>query len=144
MHICGSLLRTEKYNVKSYSNPAIALHFMEIDSYFYARDMDIRMPNMSGIQLYYKLKAIDPYINVLLVTALEIVKEWIDALPGLKIVSRKPSSRSKTVSNLPRFVTKCLIIPPSNFMLSTLLIKSYIPDEYCKHGHTKMHLTLID
>jgi len=81
---------------------------MEIEPYFYALViMDIRMPNMSGIQLYYKLKAIDPYINVLLVTALDIVKEWIDALPGLKIDSivKEPVSRDEFIKKVRSMLT---------------------------------------
>lgn len=109
LHTSQSVLRTEKYNVKSFSNPAVALmHFMAIEPYFYGLViMDIRMPNMSGIQLYYKLKAIDPYINVLLVTALDAVKKWIDALPGIEIDSivKKPVSRDEFIEKVRSMLT---------------------------------------
>jgi response regulator RpfG family c-di-GMP phosphodiesterase len=64
--------------------------------------MDIRMPNMSGIQLYYRLKAVDPYNDVLLVTALDVVKEWVDSTPGLKIdhIINKPISRDKFIEKV--------------------------------------------
>lgn len=71
-----SILKKEGYKVKIFSNPTQAfMHFMKVEPYRYDLViMDIRMPNMSGIQLYYRLKAVDPYIDVLLVTALDVVK----------------------------------------------------------------------
>jgi two-component system, OmpR family, response regulator ChvI len=33
------------------------------------------MPNLNGIQLYYRLKAINPNVRIIFVTALDVIKE---------------------------------------------------------------------
>jgi CheY-like chemotaxis protein len=89
-----SLLKKEGYNVKSFSNPLEALkHLTQNTPHFYDLILlDIRMPDINGIQLYYKLKAINPYLNILFISALDIVQEVIDALPGIQSndIIRKP------------------------------------------------------
>ncbi len=54
--------------------------------------MDIRMPGINGIQLYHRFKAIDPHAKILLVSALDIVPELVDSMPGIdmKEIVRKP------------------------------------------------------
>jgi CheY-like chemotaxis protein/class 3 adenylate cyclase len=89
-----ALLKREGYNVKSFSNPLEALkHLTQNTPHFYDLVLlDIRMPDINGIQLYYKLKAINPYLNILFISALDIVQEVIDALPGIQSndIIRKP------------------------------------------------------
>jgi DNA-binding NtrC family response regulator len=62
--------------------------------------MDIRMPELSGIKLFYRFKAIDPYLKILFVTALDVVDEFIEALPEIKMteIVRKPVSGEQFVS----------------------------------------------
>ena len=54
--------------------------------------MDVRMPGLNGLQLYYRLKAISPDIKVLFVSALDAAQEMISILPGVKLddVVKKP------------------------------------------------------
>ena len=68
------------YNVDSFTNPREALMH------------HIRMPNLNGIQLYYRLKAINPKIKILFVSALDAPQEMISILPGIGFddVIRKP------------------------------------------------------
>ena len=41
------------------------------------------MPNLKGIQLYYRLKAINPNVRIIFVTALDVIKDELAAvLPG--------------------------------------------------------------
>jgi CheY-like chemotaxis protein/class 3 adenylate cyclase len=89
-----AILRREGYNVNSFSRPIDAFkHFTENKATHYDLILlDIRMPGLSGIQLYYRIKAVNPYANILFISALEVVEELIDALPGLRIedVLKKP------------------------------------------------------
>jgi len=89
-----SLLNRQGYKVKAFSNSIEAFtHFTEKSPYFYDLIlMDIRMPGINGIQLYYKLRAINPYAKILLISALDVVHELIESIPGInmKEIIRKP------------------------------------------------------
>ncbi|TVP39233.1 response regulator [Candidatus Nitrosocosmicus arcticus] len=97
-----SLLKKEGYEVHSYSNPVEALESLaKKNSHNYDLVvMDIRMPEMSGIKLFYRFKAIDPYLNILFITALDLVGEFVEALPEIKIteIVRKPLTGEQFVS----------------------------------------------
>ncbi|MDQ3085060.1 MAG: response regulator [Thermoproteota archaeon] len=97
-----SLLKKEGYQVYSYSNPIEALkNLAKKNSHNYDLVvMDIRMPEMSGIKLFYRFKAIDPYLNILFVTALDLVGEFVEVLPEIKVteIVRKPLSGEQFVS----------------------------------------------
>ncbi len=97
-----SLLKKEGYQVHSYSNPIEALeNLAKKNSHKYDLVvMDIRMPELSGIKLFYRFKAIDPYLKILFVTALDIVDEFLEALPEIKMteIVRKPVSGEQFVS----------------------------------------------
>jgi two-component system, OmpR family, response regulator ChvI len=70
------------------------MHFEQADPNNYNLVlMDIRMPNLNGIQLYYRLKAINPTIKILFVSALDAAQEMVSILPsiGLDDVIRKPA-----------------------------------------------------
>ena len=69
------------------------MHFEHTDPNIYNLVlMDIRMPNLNGIQLYYRLKAINPNIKILFISALDAAQEMISILPGVGLddVIRKP------------------------------------------------------
>lgn len=97
-----SLLKKEGYEVHSYSNPIEALkNLAKENSHNYDLVvMDIRMPEVSGIKLFYRFRAIDPYLNILFVTALDLVGEFVEALPEIKMteIVRKPLSGEQFVS----------------------------------------------
>jgi CheY-like chemotaxis protein len=87
-------LDSENFNVDAFSDPRIALRsFAEHpNSYYDLVVLDIRMPNLNGIQLFYRLKAIDGNIKILFVSALDAAEELTSILPGIKFdnVIRKP------------------------------------------------------
>ncbi len=89
-----TLLNRQGYKVKAFSNSIEAFtHFTEKSPYFYNLIlMDIRMPGINGIQLYHKLRAINPYAKILLISALDVVHELIESVPGInmKEIIRKP------------------------------------------------------
>jgi CheY-like chemotaxis protein len=65
-----TLLNRQGYKVKAFSNSI----------------------GINGIQLYHKLRAINPYAKILLISALDIVHELIESIPGInmKEIIRKP------------------------------------------------------
>jgi DNA-binding response OmpR family regulator len=92
------------YNVDSFTDPTEALmHFANIDLNTYNLViMDIRMPNLNGLQLYYRLEAINPKIKILFVSALDAAQEMISILPdiGLNDVIRKPVDNDQFLSKV--------------------------------------------
>ena len=89
-----TFLSTESYNVEEFTNPQSALqHFAQINSSYYDLViMDIRMPDLNGLQLYYRLKAINPNVKILFLSALDASEEMVSILPDVKLddVIRKP------------------------------------------------------
>lgn len=64
--------------------------------------LDIRMPGLNGLQLYYRLKALNKNIKVLFVSALEASDELISILPGIQIenILKKPVERDFFISTV--------------------------------------------
>jgi two-component system response regulator ChvI len=88
------LAAPEGYNVDAFTDSQKALQqFAQVNpSYYDLVVMDVRMPGLNGLQLYYRLKAISPDIKVLFVSALDAAQEMISILPGVKLddVVKKP------------------------------------------------------
>lgn len=97
-----SLLRKEGYKVHVFSNSSEALkHLKENKLHNYDLVvLDIRMPDINGIKLFYWFKAIDPYMNIIFITALDLIGEFVDALPGIKTneILRKPIGNREFLS----------------------------------------------
>ena len=108
-----SLLKKEGYQVHSYSNPIEALkNLTKKNSHNYDLVvMDIRMREVSGIRLFYRFKAIDPYLNIIFVTALDLVGEFVEALPEIKMteIVRKPLSGEQFISIIKRKLSEAKI-----------------------------------
>ena len=81
-----NIIEGEGYRTTSISNPVKALnYFSQIDPYHYDLIvMDVRMPGMNGIQLYSKIKIMNPDIKVLFLSALDAVEELLSIFPEVK------------------------------------------------------------
>ncbi|MFZ0224140.1 MAG: response regulator [Candidatus Nitrosopolaris sp.] len=79
-------LSSEGYNVEAFVDPMEAFtHFVNVNpSHYNLAILDIRMPGLNGLQLYYRLKAINRNIKILFVSALDAVPELISILPDVK------------------------------------------------------------
>lgn len=80
-------LRSAGMIVDSFSDPEKALaHFVESDYRHYDLVItDIRMTQLNGFELYQQLKTLDPNLQIIFVTALDIAQEIITLLPEVKL-----------------------------------------------------------
>ncbi len=90
----ATIIEGEDYKTTSFSDPNKALdHFSQVSPYHYDLIiMDIRMPGLNGIQLYSKIKVMNPDIKVLFLSALDAVEELLSIFPDIKNseIIRKP------------------------------------------------------
>ena len=87
------------YDVISFIDPVFALNYIRNISNFnhLLIILDIRMKNLDGIQLHQQIKAIDPTIKILFVTALDILDELLSIVPGIskEQIMRKPVDKKE-------------------------------------------------
>ena len=96
------ILEQEGFNVDTFTDPYAALkRFAEIDSLYYALVLlDIRMPRLNGLQLYYRIKAINHNIKIIFVTALDVADELVSILPDMKsdCIIKKPVDNTQIIN----------------------------------------------
>jgi two-component system, OmpR family, response regulator ChvI len=100
-----TILVSEGYAVEAFTDPRRALeHFAEIDSssYYNLVVMDIRMPGLNGLQLYYRLMALNKTIKVLFVSALDAIEELVSVLPSVNYnnILRKPVEKEYFINKI--------------------------------------------
>jgi two-component system response regulator ChvI len=102
--IFKSYLTSEGYNVEAFSDSYKALQSFATSEprHYDLLVLDIRMPTINGLQLYQRLKAVDPYIKVIFLSALEATDELVSILNGVKTadVIRKPIDRKHFVQKV--------------------------------------------
>lgn len=86
LFVLEEFLMHEGFEIKSFSSPREALrHYENADPSSYDLVIsDIRMPEINGFQLYYKLKTINYNAKVIFATCLEIAEEILTLIPELK------------------------------------------------------------
>ncbi|HEX6282063.1 MAG TPA: response regulator [Nitrososphaera sp.] len=100
------LLSVEGYNVEAFTDPQEALkHIAQLSdpsSHYQLVLLDIRMPRLNGIQLFYKLKAISPNTKIMFCSALDIAEELVSISPDIKYdhIIKKPVDRESFVSKI--------------------------------------------
>jgi CheY-like chemotaxis protein len=89
------------YNVDAFTNSQKALErFSQVERSYYALAiMDVRMPDLNGLELYCRLKSINPGVKVLFVSALGIAEEISSILPEIKYddVIQKPVDKENFI-----------------------------------------------
>ena len=92
------------YNVDSFTDPIEALmRFASAHHGIYNLVViDIRMPNLNGLQLYHRIKTRNPNIKILFVSALDTAQEMVSILSdiGLEDVIRKPADNEQFPSKV--------------------------------------------
>lgn len=99
--VLEKFLKLGGFEVNSFSNPRQALlHYANTDPYSYDLIIsDIRMPEINGFQLYYKLKSIKHDAKILFATCLNIAEELLTLLPEVDPpqVIQKPIEKEKFI-----------------------------------------------
>lgn len=99
--VLEKFLKLGGFEVISFSNPRQALlHYVNTDPYSYDLVIsDIRMPEINGFQLYYKLKSIKHDVKILFATCLNIAEELLTLLPEVdpQQVILKPIEKEKFI-----------------------------------------------
>jgi len=104
-------LASEGYKVEAFVDPMEALRYFARSkpSHYNLAILDIRMPGLNGLQLYYRLKAINRNIKILFVSALDAVPELTSILPDLKSTSdiiKKPVALDDFISMVRTALTR--------------------------------------
>ena len=103
-------LKEYGYHVTYFTDPILALnHIREIPEYDdLLIILDIRMKNLNGIQLHQQIKAIDPTIKIIFITALDILDELLSIVPGIskEQIMRKPVDKSEFTNTVKKFLNK--------------------------------------
>jgi two-component system nitrogen regulation response regulator GlnG len=98
------------FEVKSFSSPKEALrHYANEDPLSYDLIIsDIRMPEINGFQLYYKLRAINDNVKIIFATCLAIVEEISALLPEFKQeqLIQKPVEKEKFIETVKKNMSK--------------------------------------
>ncbi|MGA9927752.1 MAG: response regulator [Nitrososphaeraceae archaeon] len=98
------LLSEEGWKVKFFTDSEEALkHYAEIYPCQYDLViLDIRMPKLNGIQLFYRLKSITSNVKIIFLSALDAAEELASILPGISHddIIKKPVLREELVSRL--------------------------------------------
>ena len=102
--IFKTYLSSEGYQVEAFSDSYLALQsFARSEPRHYdLLVLDIRMPTINGLQLYQRLKAVDPYVKVIFMSALDATDELVSILEGVKAadVVRKPIDRKHFIQKV--------------------------------------------
>ena len=99
-----TLLSEEGWEVNYFTDSEEALkHFAEVYPCPYDLViLDIRMPKLNGIQLFYRLKSIASHIRIIFISALDAAEELVSILPGVNYsdIIKKPILGEELVSRL--------------------------------------------
>ena len=99
--VLEKFLKLGGFEVNSFSDPRQALlHYANTDPDYYDLIIsDIRMPEINGFQLYYRLKSIKHDVKILFATCLNIAEELLTLIPevGPQQVIQKPIEKEKFI-----------------------------------------------
>jgi two-component SAPR family response regulator len=64
------------------------------------------MKNLNGFQLHQQIKAIDPTIKILFITALDILDELLSIIPGIskEQIMRKPVDKKEFTNTVKKML----------------------------------------
>jgi CheY-like chemotaxis protein len=100
------ILSDDGHNVEAFTDSQEALkHFAQLpnpSTYYKLALLDIRMPRLNGLQLFYKIRTLSPKIKIMFCSALEMAEELTSILPDISYdyIIRKPVEREYLVNKI--------------------------------------------
>jgi DNA-binding response OmpR family regulator len=95
-------LEAKGFKVSTYNDPTLALSRFRPNAFDIAI-LDIRMPKMSGFELYREMIKVDGNTKIFFLTAFEIYREEFEKMfPSVRVTAflKKPITIAKLVSSL--------------------------------------------
>ena len=103
-----SFLKDNGYEIITFTDSYNALNYIKDLSNFdnLLVTLDIRMKDLNGFQLHQQIKSIDPTINILFITALDISDELLIIVPGLskEQIMRKPIDKKEFTNTVKKLL----------------------------------------
>ncbi|MDF2736932.1 MAG: cssR [Nitrososphaeraceae archaeon] len=103
-----SFLKDNGYEIITFTDPSNALNYIKNLPNFndLLVTLDIRMKDLNGFQLHQQIKAIDPTIKILFITALDILEELLVIVPGLskEQIMRKPVDKKEFTNTVKKLL----------------------------------------
>ncbi len=90
------------FEVEAYNDPKVALSKYKPNAFDIAI-LDIRMPKMSGFELYREMAKVDGHTKIFFLTAFDVYREEFEKMfPNVKVTAflKKPITIAKLVSRL--------------------------------------------
>jgi CheY-like chemotaxis protein len=95
------------YQITCFKDPTLVLDYIQDlpDFNDLLVVLDIRMKNLNGLQLHQQIRAIDPTIKIIFITALDMLDELLNIFPGIsrEQILKKPIDKNlfaHTVKNI--------------------------------------------
>jgi CheY-like chemotaxis protein len=101
-----SYLDAYDYDITCFKDPTLVLDYIQdLQDFNDLVVLDIRMKNLNGLQLHQQIRAIDPTIKIIFITALDILDELLSIFPGIsrEQILKKPIDKNlfaHTVKNI--------------------------------------------
>jgi DNA-binding response OmpR family regulator len=109
VQVLGRALKVKGMQVDAYTSPQEALQSFKPHAYNLAI-LDIRMPTMTGFQLYREMRKVDSAISVCFLSAFEIqpneFRSVFPSMNGVKIIIKKPISISELLKQISPFLRR--------------------------------------
>ena len=103
-----SFLKDNGYEIVTFTDSSNALNYIKDLSNFdnLLVTLDLRMKDLNGFQLHQQIKSIDPTIQILFITALDILDELIVIVPGLskEQIMRKPIDKKEFTNTVKKLL----------------------------------------
>ena len=103
-----TILNDHNYEIISFTDPLIALNHIRNISNFddLLVVLDIRMKDLNGLQLHQQIKAIDPSIKIIFITALDILDELLSIFPGIskEQIMKKPIDNKNFINTIKKMI----------------------------------------
>lgn len=140
----GRILARQGFQVEVFENPIQALQRMETFTFNIVMS-DIRMPQMSGLELLERIKSTTPETEVLLFTGYAAIDDAVRAIQnGAFDYIEKPLTPAKILASLKRAADKLALLTENKQLKQELLKKDHTREILGVSSHIRELLKVIN